>query len=152
MELTLQFLRNITNDFAGSREIGSDAFGTAYKGVLEDGTMIAVKKLYPLRYDVQHFRHVVINLMAIQHENIVKLLGFCHETENHLERINGRFIIAESVCRLICYEYAPNGNLGNHLSGHSLDWDTRFNIIKGMCKGLHYLHMEREMPILHFES
>lgn len=38
-------------------------------------------------------------------------------------------------------------------SGESsrLDWYTRFNIIKGVCEGLHFLHKGSERPIIHLD-
>jgi serine/threonine protein kinase len=32
-----------------------------------------------------------------------------------------------------------------------LDWPTRYQIIKGICYGLYYLHEEIDKPILHLD-
>jgi serine/threonine protein kinase len=32
-----------------------------------------------------------------------------------------------------------------------IDWDTRFKIVKGICKGLHFLHKEMDGPVVHMD-
>ena len=32
-----------------------------------------------------------------------------------------------------------------------MDWDTRFKIVKGICKGLHFLHKEMDQPVVHMD-
>ena len=77
--------------------------------------MIAVKKLVenpPMGHE-KTFSNEVGNLMAVQHENIVKLVGFCHESQKKLVPHNGRYIIVDITEVLLCYEYLPNGSLDN---------------------------------------
>ncbi|TXG58142.1 hypothetical protein EZV62_015971 [Acer yangbiense] len=42
--ISVQVLRNVTKNFAPENELGRGGFGVVYKGELEDGTKIAVKK------------------------------------------------------------------------------------------------------------
>ncbi|VAH72043.1 hypothetical protein VPH35_049584 [Triticum aestivum] len=83
--------------------------------------------------------------MALQlhHENVVKLEGYCHEAQKKVVQNNGRYIVADIVESLLCYEYLPQGNLQKNLfevSNDGMDWDTRFKIIKGIYQGLAFLH------------
>lgn len=34
---------------------------------------------------------------------------------------------------------------------HGLDWHTRYNIIKGTCEGLHYIHKELGQHLYHLD-
>ncbi|OEL32052.1 Cysteine-rich receptor-like protein kinase 8 [Dichanthelium oligosanthes] len=154
-ELPLDFLKEITDGFSPERKLGKGAFGTVYKGILQNGEMIAVKKLAdnsPVAPEKQ-FQNEVVNLMAVQHENIVKLVGYCHQAQKKVIEHNGRYILVDVVESLLCYEYAPNGNLDKCIFDTSSrpDWKTCFNIIKGICQGLHFLHKEMDKPIVHLD-
>lgn len=63
---------------------------------------------------------------------------------------NGRYIVADVYESLLCYEYLPKGSLNKNLFEvpKKMDWETRFKIIKGVCKGLLFLH---SIPILHLD-
>jgi serine/threonine protein kinase len=88
--------------------------------------------------------------MALQHENVVKLVGYCHEGQKKVVQNNGRYIVADIVESLLCYEYLAKGSLQKNLfeGSSSMDWDTRFKIIKGICQGLRFLH---RIPIIHMD-
>ncbi|KAL6883627.1 hypothetical protein ACP4OV_011041 [Aristida adscensionis] len=144
--LPLEYLRKITNNFADEHLLGRGGFGSVYKGVPQNGDMIAVKKLtltMPGTQDSQ-FANEVCHLMRLKHRNIVKLVGYCFETEDILIPYMGKYVYAEKSERLICLEYLPKRSLYEHLSDESsgLKWCTRYNIIEGICYGLHYLHEE----------
>uniref|UniRef100_A0A0A9DF74 Protein kinase domain-containing protein n=1 Tax=Arundo donax TaxID=35708 RepID=A0A0A9DF74_ARUDO len=53
----------------------------------------------------------------------------------------------------VCYEYAPTGSLAKCIFDEStrLDWATCFKTIKGICRGLHFLHKEMDRPIVHLD-
>ncbi|KAF7027540.1 LOW QUALITY PROTEIN: hypothetical protein CFC21_039574 [Triticum aestivum] len=144
-DLPLDFLKTITDQFS-ERILGTGAFGTVYMGIAPDGQKIAVKKLAentPIARD-KVFTNEVHNIMALQlhHENVVKLVGYCHEAQKKVVQNNGRYIVADIVESLFCYEYLPHGNLQKNLLDvkYVMDWDTRFKIIKGICQGLAFLH------------
>ncbi|RCV37776.1 hypothetical protein SETIT_8G089300v2 [Setaria italica] len=154
-ELPAEFLKDITDGFSLERKLGQGAFGTVYLGILQDGQPIAVKKLAdnsPVAPEKQ-FLNEVINLMAVQHENIVKLFGYCHATLKKVIEHGGRYILVDVVERLLCYEYCPKGNLDKCIFDASTrpDWKTCFKIIKGICQGLHFLHKEMDRPIIHLD-
>ncbi|KAF7005587.1 hypothetical protein CFC21_020700 [Triticum aestivum] len=152
-ELPLDFLKKITNNFSSDSDhlIGTGSFGSVYRGFLDNGEVIAVKKLgeeSPVPRD-KVFANEVKNIMVLEHENIVKLIAYCYDTNNRLVLSNGRHIIAEITETLLCYEYLAKGGLDKNLFGEpSIDWDTRFKIIKGICEGVHFIHT-LPSPILH---
>ncbi|CAN6194787.1 unnamed protein product [Urochloa humidicola] len=155
--VTLEYLRNITNNFSDERILGEGGFGTVYKGVLPNGEMIAVKKLNSSIPGVKdkHFENEAYHLMRLRHPNVVLLVGWCSETENIYVQYNGKYICAEKSERLLCLEYMPQGSLRGYLSDETsgLGWETRYKIIKGICYGLHYLHDEWQpgAPIIHMD-
>jgi len=153
----LEYLRNITNNFSNELLLGEGAFGTVYKGVLQNGETIAVKKLklsIPGVHDRQ-FENEASHLMRLKHPNVVLLVGWCSETQYIPMEYNGTYVCAEKPERLLCLEYMPKGNLRGFLSDESsgLGWDTRYKIIQGICYGLRYLHEEWQLnvPIVHMD-
>ncbi|KAM0856710.1 hypothetical protein ACQ4PT_048945 [Festuca glaucescens] len=118
-ELPLDFLKNITDQFSQEHILGTGAFGTVYKGTLPGGEIIAVKKLSensPLPQE-RAFTNEVTNIMAVKHKNVVRLVGYCHESLKKVVQNNGRYIVADIVESLLCYEYLPQGNLQSNLFG-----------------------------------
>ncbi|KAL1353234.1 hypothetical protein AAHE18_06G223700 [Arachis hypogaea] len=125
-----------TNNF--SEKLGQGGFGSVYKGVLPNGTELAVKKLEGIGQGKREFRAEVSIIGSIHHHHLVRLKGFC----------------AEGTHRLLAYEYMANGSLDKWIfnknnAEFSLDWDTRFNIALGTAKGLAYLHEDCDSKIVH---
>ncbi|KAI5021347.1 hypothetical protein ZWY2020_055192 [Hordeum vulgare] len=122
-----------------SEKLGGGGFGSVYKGVLNDSTSIAVKRLDRACQGEKQFRAEVSSVGLIQHINIVKLIGFCSEGDK----------------RLLVYEHMPNGSLDGHLfkksnaNGDILNWNTRFQITLGIARGLSYLHQSCRQCIIH---
>ncbi|CAN6334791.1 unnamed protein product [Urochloa humidicola] len=154
--LSLQLLKDITNDFSDERELGRGGFGVVYKGLLKTGEVVAVKKLaYIPGVKDRQFENEVYHLMILKHPNIVRFLGYCFETRHMCIEHEGKLCFAEMTERLLCLEYLPNGSLRDHISDEScrLDWHERYKIIKGICHGLHYLHEKspKNTPIIHLD-
>lgn len=149
--LPLSLLEEITGTFSSERVMGKGAFGTVYKGNLPEGGCIAVKKLVDEDTYDRQFQNEIGHLMTYHHENIVKIVGYCHESRKKVVQQDGRYIIVDSVERIICHEYLPMGSLDNYIfvETHTLDWHKRFEIIKGICKGLRFLHKEMDRPTVH---
>ncbi|XP_020195944.1 putative disease resistance protein RGA3 [Aegilops tauschii subsp. strangulata] len=142
---SFELLRQITDNFSDDRVIGHGAYGVVYKGVLDNGEKIAVKKLkyMPPEYDSdKQFENECTNLMRVQHHNIVRLVGYCHETRREYVEHGGKYVFASEDKRVLCFEYLQGGSLDKHVSDESckLDWDTCYKIIKGVCEGLNHLH------------
>ncbi|XP_044950147.1 protein PSK SIMULATOR 1-like [Hordeum vulgare subsp. vulgare] len=142
--LPVEFLKVITRDFSADQELGRGGFGVVYKGMLQNGKMIAVKKLFEMGVEDDQFQNEVTYLIGVKHQNIVQLVGYCAESRWEATRVGGRYVMAEIRKRLLCFEYLKNNSLDKHISAEScgLEWRIRYDIIKGVCSGLHYLHAE----------
>uniref|UniRef100_A0ACD5ZPM5 Uncharacterized protein n=1 Tax=Avena sativa TaxID=4498 RepID=A0ACD5ZPM5_AVESA len=141
--MPFQLLKNITNDFSRERSLGrKSSLARAFKGVFEDGKVIAVKKLRALGVLEENEMHEIVNHVKVHHQNIVQLVGYCWEKEETVVLCNERYVYASKIHRAMCFEYLPNGSLKQYISGISsgLDWGTRYAIIKGICEGLKCLH------------
>ncbi|CAM0901642.1 unnamed protein product [Alopecurus aequalis] len=153
--LPLHHLKKITNNFSDERILGHGGFGVVYKGVLQNGEIIAVKKIMPSFTSVMQnqFQNEVYHLMMLKHPNIVQFIGYCFETQNTCLEYNGKHIFAESTERLLCLEYLSNGSLDKYLTDESsgLNWSTRYKIIEGTCYGLCHLHEQVDKPIIHLD-
>ncbi|KAJ0962682.1 hypothetical protein J5N97_027804 [Dioscorea zingiberensis] len=132
-------LKEATDNFSESKELGDGGFGTVYKGELRDGRIVAVKRLYENNYKrVEQFMNEVAILSRLRHQNLVTLYG-C--TSRHSREL------------LLVYEYIPNGTVADHLHGRraheaSLSWQVRLSIAVETATALAYLHAV-EPPIIH---
>eukprot|EP00252_Welwitschia_mirabilis_P019346 TRINITY_DN4451_c0_g2_i4.p1 TRINITY_DN4451_c0_g2~~TRINITY_DN4451_c0_g2_i4.p1 ORF type:complete len:941 (+),score=210.77 TRINITY_DN4451_c0_g2_i4:231-3053(+) len=136
---TLSELEKATDKFNPQNILGEGGFGRVYRGVLADGTRVAVKVL--TREDQQGGREFVAEvemLSRLHHRNLVKLIGICTEEQK----------------RCLVYELIPNGSVEAHLHGHdketsALDWDARIKIALGAARGLAYLHEDSSPRVIH---
>uniref|UniRef100_A0ACD5TYA5 Uncharacterized protein n=1 Tax=Avena sativa TaxID=4498 RepID=A0ACD5TYA5_AVESA len=144
IRLSLSLLRQITEDFSNERKIGSGGFAEVYLGVLPNGSRIAVKRLHHLFSENDEFIKEVSTMMTVaHHENIVRLIGYCSEIQIVHVEYEGKMVTAERREDCICFEYVPNGSLRKHISDEfsgELDWNQRYQILKGICQALHYIH------------
>ncbi|AES79500.2 tyrosine kinase [Medicago truncatula] len=93
-------LRSATGDFHPSCKIGGGGYGVVYKGVLRDGTQVAIKSLsVESKQGTHEFMTEIAMISNIQHPNLVKLIGFCIEG-NH---------------RILVYEFLKNNSLASSL-------------------------------------
>ncbi|KAF8641904.1 hypothetical protein HU200_067614 [Digitaria exilis] len=142
--LPIWFLQSITINFSDDHKIGSGGFADVYKGLLRNGATVAVKKLNPSQMVESHerkFNQEVCNLMKVKHKNVVQFLGYCSDTQGKI----WNSIMAEERQRFLCFEFMPEGSLDKYISDASkgLEWRTRYQIIKGICEGLDYLHQQK---------
>ncbi|KAK6932390.1 Gnk2-homologous domain [Dillenia turbinata] len=134
----LRTIEAATNNFSVENKIGSGGFGMVFKGTLANGREIAVKRLSRSSgQGMQEFRNELVLMAKLQHRNIVRLLGFCLDGKE----------------RVLIYEFVPNKSLDYHLFDrerqNQLDWLTRFKIIKGIARGILYLHVGSQIRIIH---
>ncbi|GFP90253.1 g-type lectin s-receptor-like serine/threonine-protein kinase at4g27290 [Phtheirospermum japonicum] len=134
----LSIVTKATNGFSTRNKLGEGGFGSVYKGILEDGKEIAVKRLSTISSQgVEEFKNEVICIAKLQHRNLVKLLGCCIQGEE----------------KMLIYEYMPNKSLDFFLFDEtnrmSLDWPRRLHIINGIARGLMYLHQDSPLRIIH---
>ncbi|KAF5757330.1 putative protein kinase RLK-Pelle-DLSV family [Helianthus annuus] len=137
---TLRQIKAATKNFDPSNKLGEGGFGVVYKGLLSDGTIIAVKQLSSKsKQGAREFVNEIGMMSAIRHPNLVRLYGCCVE-ENQMSLI---------------YEYMENNCLSRALLGTDkvlkakLTWNVRLSICIGIARGLAYLHEESHMRIIH---
>ncbi|KAL0442596.1 UNVERIFIED_CONTAM: putative LRR receptor-like serine/threonine-protein kinase RFK1, partial [Sesamum latifolium] len=130
---TLKQIRAATNNFDAANKIGEGGFGPVYKGLLPDGTIIAVKQLSSRsRQGNREFLNEIGMISCLQHPNLVKLW-----------MLHRRRSIA---CGLRVYgEQQPRP----YESRLMLDWPMRFQICIGIARGLAFLHEESRLKIVH---
>ncbi|XP_057487867.1 LEAF RUST 10 DISEASE-RESISTANCE LOCUS RECEPTOR-LIKE PROTEIN KINASE-like 1.2 isoform X1 [Actinidia eriantha] len=124
-------LEEATNNFDPSRELGDGGFGTVYYGQLQDGRIVAVKRLYENNFKrVEQFMNEVEILTRLRHDYLVTLFGCTSKRSREL---------------LLVYEYIPNGTVADHLHGKRsnsglLSLPVRLNIAIETADALAYLH------------
>lgn len=137
---TIASLQQYTNSFSQDNLIGGGMLGTVYRAE-SPKKLLAIKKLdtaMTRRQSDQEFVEMVSNIYKLQHENIVKLVGYCLE--------HGQ--------RLLISEYCGNGTLHEALHLHDeihrkLSWSTRVRIALQAARALEYLHEVCHPPIVH---
>ncbi|XP_065634987.1 probable LRR receptor-like serine/threonine-protein kinase At1g07650 isoform X2 [Quercus suber] len=136
---TYRQIKAATNNFNAANKIGEGGFGSVYKGILFDGTVIAVKQLSSKsKQGSREFVNEIGIISGLQHPNLVRLYGCC---------IEGKQL-------LLVYEYMENNSLAHALFGPTdgrlkLDWPTRQKICVGIARGLGFLHEESTIKIVH---
>ncbi|KAF7072792.1 hypothetical protein CFC21_077877 [Triticum aestivum] len=103
-------IKRITNNY--NTELGRGAFGVVYEGVLEDRSMVAVKRFIHNRKE--NFAKELTVHREINHKNVVRLIGYCVD-ENALMMVT---------------EYIPKGNLSDalHHNRIPITLETRLRI------------------------
>ncbi|KAF3954518.1 hypothetical protein CMV_020150 [Castanea mollissima] len=138
---TYKQIKAATNNFNAANKIGEGGFGSVYKGILLDGTTIAVKQLSSKsKQGSREFVTEIGMVSGLQHPNLVRLFGCCIEREQ----------------LLLVYEYMENNSLACALfvlglaGGQlKLDWPTRQKICAGIARdfGLAKLYEEENTHI-----
>ncbi|GJN25496.1 hypothetical protein PR202_gb13330 [Eleusine coracana subsp. coracana] len=149
--LSYPLLRLVTENFSTERKFDEGGCSQLFKGILRNA-IIAVKMLAQrTTMDDKMFHREVRYSMMAEHKNIVRFLGYCSHTEEKAIKFNGKIIVAQIRERLLCFEYLSNGSLEKYITDElrGLDWHSRFQIIKGICDGLLYLHKEKD--IIHMD-
>ncbi|XVE50449.1 hypothetical protein DITRI_Ditri01bG0163100 [Diplodiscus trichospermus] len=127
-----------TDFFSSNNKLGEGGFGPVYKGTLENGQEIAVKRLSKSSgQGLNEFKNEVRLIAKLQHRNLVRLVGCCIQGEE----------------RMLVYEYMPNRSLNSFIFDQTrrnvLNWSKRFQIICGIARGLLYLHQDSRLRIIH---
>ncbi|KAF8654972.1 hypothetical protein HU200_061404 [Digitaria exilis] len=136
-QFNIAMLRDATNNFSEENKHGEGGFGEVFKGTLQDGEEIAVKKLSQNSSQGFHeHKNELVLAAKLKHRNLVQLLGVCLQEE-----------------KLLVYEYMPNRSLDTFLFDpvrkQRLVWSRRFDIICGIARGLLYLHEESRLKVIH---
>ncbi|KAF8103167.1 hypothetical protein N665_0188s0120 [Sinapis alba] len=138
IQFDLKTIEAATSNFSERNKLGRGGFGEVYKGMLMNGTEVAVKRLSKKSEQGEtEFKNEVVVVAKLQHRNLVRLLGFSVHGEE----------------KLLVYEFVPNKSLDYFLfdpeKRTQLDWGVRRDIIRGITRGILYLHQDSRLKIIH---
>ncbi|XP_008794278.1 calmodulin-binding receptor-like cytoplasmic kinase 2 [Phoenix dactylifera] len=136
---TMAEIQKATKNFSPALKVGHGGSGIVYKGKLDDGTLIAVKRAKKNLYDnhpSMEFQSEIQTLARVEHLNLVRFYGYLEYEDE----------------KIIVVEYVPNGTLREHLDcqrGKPLDLAARLDIAIDVAHAVTYLHMYSDQPIIH---
>lgn len=131
-------LKIATKNFCSDYLLGEGGFGCVFKGWIDQNTfaptkpgsgiVVAIKRLKAESFQGHKEWLTEVNYLGqLRHENLVKLIGYCSESDN----------------RLLVYAFMPKGSLENHLfrkGVQPISWSTRMKIAIDVARGLSFLH------------
>ncbi|OAE28877.1 hypothetical protein AXG93_2255s1090 [Marchantia polymorpha subsp. ruderalis] len=137
-------LQHATKKFSGANLISQGHSGDLYKGLLDGGTTVVVKRIEASKFRKDSYVPELEVYGRASHSRLVSLVGYCLEREDE---------------KLLVYKYMPNGDLASalHTKGspgpgdvlRSLDWITRLKVAIGAAEALSYLHHDSQPPLVH---
>ncbi|KAE8675370.1 Receptor-like serine/threonine-protein kinase ALE2 [Hibiscus syriacus] len=136
---TYKELELATDNFSEANVTRKGGSSVVYKGVLVDGTVVAIKRLHRDRKRGERaFRMEVDLLSRLKSPYLVELLGYC----------------ADQHHRLLIFEFMPNGTLQQHLHHpgseyRPLDWGSRLRIALDCARALEFLHEHATPTVIH---
>uniref|UniRef100_A0A452XIV5 non-specific serine/threonine protein kinase n=1 Tax=Aegilops tauschii subsp. strangulata TaxID=200361 RepID=A0A452XIV5_AEGTS len=129
-----------TEDFDDKYIIGTGGYGKVYKSQLQDGQLVAVKKLHQTEEELdgeRRFRREMEILSQIRQRSIVKMYGFC----------------SHPAYKFLVYDYIEQGSLHRTLENEDLakelDWQNRIALATDVAQAISYLHHKCSPPIIH---
>ncbi|XP_059277106.1 probable LRR receptor-like serine/threonine-protein kinase At3g47570 [Lycium ferocissimum] len=134
-------LLQATDSLSESNLIGSGSFGSVYKGILRDGTLIAAKVFnLQLQAAFRSFDTECQLLRNLRHRNLTKVITSCSNLE----------------FKALVLEYMPNGSLDKWLYSHNYFLDIKHrlslmidSIMIDVACALEYLHHGCSLPVIH---
>ncbi|XP_040380989.1 probable receptor-like protein kinase At5g20050 [Oryza brachyantha] len=122
--------------------VGRGSSGTVFKGILDDGTAVAVKRIDGADHVDKEFKSEVSAIASAQHVHLVRLVGFC---------------LVPRGPRFLVYEYMEHGSLDKWIFPHSgdrrrfLPWAARYQVAVDVARALAYLHHDCRNKVLHLD-
>ncbi|XP_077218884.1 uncharacterized protein LOC143853056 [Tasmannia lanceolata] len=130
-------IKKMTSSFRD--KIGEGGFGGVFKGMLPDGSLVAVKVLRDCRNGENEFITEVATSGKTSHVNIIRLFGFC----------------SEGTTRALVYEFVANGSLDKFIYVReirsNIGWRKLCEVAVGIARGLEYLHHGCSISIFHLD-
>eukprot|EP00253_Pinus_taeda_P029017 PITA_29017 len=142
--ISYQELHIATNGFAETNLLGTGNFGSVYKGILSDGTLVAVKVFQLLKDKAEKsFKAECSILQKVRHRNLVKVIT--------------------SSCNIdfkaLVFKFMSNGSLEKHLYPSTNDNNgedacemglkTRLDIAIDVAHAIEYLHHDSFVQVVH---
>ncbi|XP_011097937.1 calcium/calmodulin-regulated receptor-like kinase 1 [Sesamum indicum] len=135
LEYSYKDLQKATCNF--TTLIGQGAYGPVFKAQMSSGETVAVKVLATdSKQGEKEFQTEVMLLGRLHHRNLVNLVGYCAEKNQHM----------------LIYVYMSRGSLASHLYNENLDplnWKLRVQIALDVARGLEYLHDGAVPSVIH---
>ncbi|WOH05243.1 hypothetical protein DCAR_0624657 [Daucus carota subsp. sativus] len=135
--ISYEELFKATDGFSRNSVIGAGGFGQVYKGVLGNGTEVAVKCVnHDSKQGLREFMAEISSMGRLQHKNLVPMRGWCRKA-NEL---------------MLVYDYMPNGSLNRWIFDRPnklLNWQGRVRVLGDVAEGLNYLHNGWDQLIVH---
>ncbi|KAG6506286.1 hypothetical protein ZIOFF_031609 [Zingiber officinale] len=144
IKFTYEEIQLATRNFSRDNVIGRGGYGNVFKGVLADGTKVALKRFKNCSASGDtSFAHEVEVIASVRHVNLLALRGYCIATTQ-----------MEGHQRIIVCDLMQNGSLHDHLFAtedhrRRLSWPLRQKIAVGTARGLAYLHTGAQPLIIH---
>ncbi|ESR57414.1 hypothetical protein CICLE_v10023732mg, partial [Citrus x clementina] len=142
VRFTFDDIKKATRNFSRDNIIGRGGYGNVYKGLLPDGSEVALKRFKNCSAAGDAtFKHEVEVIASVRHVNLVALRGYCIATTQ-----------LEGHQRIIVCDLMKNGSVYDHLfasNGPKLSWPLRQSIALGTARGLAYLHFGAQPAIFH---
>ena len=137
--LAFEDIIRATESFQDKYIIGTGGYGKVYKAELQDGQLVAVKKLLNEEEvnDERRFLYEMEILSQVRQRSIVKLYGFCSHPEH-------RFLVSEYIERGSLHMTLETEKLAKELN-----WQKRFCLVKDVSQAISYLHHDCNPPIIH---
>ncbi|KAL0300640.1 UNVERIFIED_CONTAM: putative LRR receptor-like serine/threonine-protein kinase [Sesamum radiatum] len=131
---SLKQIKAATNNFDATNKIGEGGFGPVYKGLLPDGTVIAVKQLSSKsRQGNREFLNEIGMISCLQHPNLVRLHGCCIEGDQlllvyeYMENNSLAYVLFDVYSfGVVIFEIVSGKSNNNYMPSHNfvclLDW------------------------------
>lgn len=134
--ITYRELVEATEDFRQDRLVGSGSYGRVYRGVLKDGTVVAVKVLQMQNGNsTRSFNRECQVLKSIRHRNLMKIITACSLPD----------------FKALVLPFMANGSLDSRLYDGTTDLCLvrRVSILSDVAEGMAYLHHHSPVKVIH---
>ncbi|CAL9059520.1 putative leucine-rich repeat receptor-like serine/threonine-protein kinase At2g24130 [Musa acuminata AAA Group] len=134
--ITYRELVEATEEFSQGRLVGSGSYGRVYRGVLRDGTVVAVKVLnLHTGNSTKSFNRECQVLKRIRHRNLMRIITACSLPD----------------FKALVLPFMANGSLDSYLYSSSSDLSLiqRVNICSDIAEGMAYLHHHSPVKVIH---
>ncbi|KAH0457120.1 hypothetical protein IEQ34_015027 [Dendrobium chrysotoxum] len=169
---SFSLLRRATSSFSPSHKLGQGGFGPVYRGTLPSGQHVAVKlmdsEFLQGEREFQNELALAAKILTMGSSPdrgwVVVPFGFCNYEKRcgwwgkrrkavDLEAMDDGGESLPLRRFLLVYELMHNGSLQDALLDRRclelMDWRRRFSVVVDIARGLHFLHVICDPPVIH---